>query len=266
MRELGDWYTRGYLPHFDEGGTEQLITYRLADALPEDVLRKLAEQSKSGSCYPTPPPVGAPLCENLDHEAPSLGAPAAGRLRDDRAARRRENIERYLDAGHGCCVLQHADCARIVIENWRRFDGERYRLLAWVVMPNHVHVLARFRNGESLGRVVQSWKSYTAKKLLTLMPVEVFRQREYRDRFIRDETHRAAAIRYIHENPVKAGLVARAGTGHGAARPPLGAPPAAGFALGEGYANARRALIAVAAAPTVCVFAGGGFRGGVCKC
>ena len=202
MRELGDWYTRGYLPHFDEGGTEQLITYRLGDALSDDVLRKLAEQSTLGNPPPTPSP-----------GAPPLGAPAAGWLRDERAARRRENIERYLDAGHGCCVLRDAACARLVIENWMRFEGERYHLIAWVVMPNHVHVLARFREGESLGRVVQSWKSYTAKKLLARVPAAIFPQgrvwqREYWDRFIRDEAHRAAAIRYIHENPVNAGLVA----------------------------------------------------------
>ncbi len=181
MRELGNWYSRGYLPHFDEAGTEQLVTYRLADALPREVVLKIEEQVV-------------------------LGASASKR------ARSREAVDAWLDAGHGCCFLRIPELARSVIDAWRYYDGTRYRLLAWVVMPNHVHVLVRTGANEPLGKIVQLWKSYTARKILAApgsagcFPERRVWEREYWDRFIRDDAHRQAAIRYIHENPVKAGL------------------------------------------------------------
>jgi type I restriction enzyme R subunit len=49
-----------------------------------------------------------------------------------------------LDAGHGACVLRQPDLATIVGNSLRHFDGERYLMLDFVVMPNHVHLLASF--------------------------------------------------------------------------------------------------------------------------
>ena len=37
------WYTRGYLPHYDEPGALQMITYRLADSLPQRALAEMEE-------------------------------------------------------------------------------------------------------------------------------------------------------------------------------------------------------------------------------
>jgi REP element-mobilizing transposase RayT len=91
------------------------------------------------------------------------------------------------------------------------FDAARYRLLAWVVMPNHVHVVIETRAEYPLSDVLQSWKSFTAKKANSLLGrTGSFWQPEYFDRAIRDERHLLAAIAYIHGNPVKAGLVRRA--------------------------------------------------------
>lgn len=213
MRELGNWYSRGYLPHFDEAGTEQLITYRLSDALPREAVLKIDEQAAVGAPaarrLPSASPPGAPAAHRPLRSCP----PAAGAPGPPSPWSLRE-IDRYLDLGYGCCALRRKACAEAIIENWRHFAGQRYALLAWVVMPNHVHVLVRVADGIALGQVVHGWKSYTAKKLLELAP-EAFSkrtvwQREYWDRFIRDERHRQAAIRYIHENPVRAGLVAHA--------------------------------------------------------
>jgi len=87
--------------------------------------------------------------------------------------------------------------------------------MAWVVMPNHVHVLIRVYEGATLGKIVQSWKSYTGRQIAEL-GLGVPRagatgrsvwMRDYWDRFIRDEKHFNAAVEYIHGNPVKAGLV-----------------------------------------------------------
>ncbi len=47
----------------------------------------------------------------------------------------------------------------------RYFDGERYQLAAWVVMPNHVHVLLESLPGWPLGKLVQSWKRHTTREI-----------------------------------------------------------------------------------------------------
>ena len=92
-----------------------------------------------------------------------------------------------------------------------RWDGDRYRLLAWCVMPNHVHVLIETK--ALLAKIVQSWKSFTGRWALQMnaeldlgVPSGALWMREYWDRFIRDETHFAYVLNYIERNPVAAGL------------------------------------------------------------
>lgn len=197
------WYSRGYLPHFDHPGLLQHITYHLADSLPTAVLEQIDKGLRS-----LPP-------ERQDTE-------------------RRRRVEAWLDAGHGSCVLLIPEAAGCVIDTWLRFAGERYDLIAWVVMPNHVHVLVRVYEGVPLAKIVQSWKSYTGRRIRRLMEEgraggqqtlaiteEACRagarrsqsgrvwMREYWDRYIRDERHFAMAVDYIHQNPVKATLVGR---------------------------------------------------------
>ncbi len=175
MKHKG-WHSRNYLPHFDAPGVIQGITYRLEDALPADVLKTLTEDAK---------------------------------MMDDAAKRAR--IEEYLTAGYGACYLRQPRIAKIIEGNWLHFDGKRYKLIAWVVMPNHVHVLIEIFEGYPLDRVIHSWKSYTATQANKILKRKgKFWFTDYYDRYIRDERHFANAVRYIHENPVKAGLVERA--------------------------------------------------------
>ena len=188
------WHSRGYLPHYDMSGLHQGITYRLADSLPG-----------------------------------SAGVPPAPKSQSDaEKAERRKQIERELNNGYGSCILRDKEIAKIVVDAWTFFDGKRYDLVAYVVMPNHVHVLIKTYEGFPLSKVIHSWKSFTAheiNKCLNIRKIGVrdvrapkdnssmnhartskVWQNEYFDRFIRDERHLAQAINYIHENPVKAGL------------------------------------------------------------
>ena len=184
-----EWYSRGYLPHFDSPNVIQHITYRLADSLPRTML------------------------EQMQVEVETL-------VRDDekRKSELRRRIETYLDAGHGSCVLRVPEIAACVVDTWLHFDGERYRLLEWVVMPNHCHVLIEPFEDVPLGKIVLSWKNYTARFINGYKSRTGVRrsqegspvwQREYWDRFIRDERHFEAAKSYITLNPVKVGLVAQ---------------------------------------------------------
>ena len=89
-------------------------------------------------------------------------------------------------------------------------DGNRYRLAAWVVMPNHVHLLATPRDGHTLSGIMHSLKSYTAHQANKLLRREgTFWMEEYFDRYVRDARHFRNTIAYIENNPVKAGLCRR---------------------------------------------------------
>lgn len=194
-RKHRGWYSRGYLPHFDSPHVIQHITYRLADSLPHTALERMQNEVETLA---------------LDNEK--------------RKAELRQRIEIYLDAGHGSCVLQASEVAACVVDTWLRFDGERYRLIEWVVMPNHCHVMIEPLEGIPLGKIVLSWKNYTARwineykrrsgeRLSQENPVgeqqtQVW-HREYWDRFIRDERHFEAVKNYIIMNPVNAGLAAK---------------------------------------------------------
>ena len=168
------WHQRGYLPHRDEPGLMQFVTFRLADAFPV-ALR--AEWQ------------------------------ALREIEDNR--QRRRQLEIYLDQGRGECPLRRPELAQLVEAALRFFHGTRYDLMAWVVMPNHVHVL--FTQGtEPLGRVIGSWKSYTAKAANELLQRSgQFWDEDYWDTYVRNDEHERRTRRYIENNPVKARLAAQ---------------------------------------------------------
>ena len=86
-------------------------------------------------------------------------------------------------------------------------DGNHFDLRAWVVMPNHVHFLARFEEGNSLPTAIQSLKSFTGHQLKKLHPeMQEIWQQGYFDRFMRNDDHFLRTRAYIHQNPTKAKL------------------------------------------------------------
>jgi len=168
------WYSRGYLPHFDGGQTPQMVTFRLIDSFPTKCLGEWADE---------------------------LAAMESGQAECER----RRRIEEYLDKGFGTACLTLPAVGQIILQALNCFNGQRYRIHAWTIMPNHVHVL--LTPNESLSQILHSWKSFTANKANSVMGrTGSFWQREYFDRAVRNEEHFAAAIDYIHNNPVKAGL------------------------------------------------------------
>ncbi len=177
------WYSRGYLPHRDEKGLIQHVTMHLADSLPKSAI------------------------EDIEHALEDWPD-------DERAAERRRRLHEWVDAGHGSCVLRHGEVAEMVREALHHFDGVRYHLHAWVVMPNHVHVLFEPVNNWALNKIVASWKKFTARRIrefMTQANQEIggprVWHREFWDRYIRNEAYYRQAVEYIHNNPVAAGLV-----------------------------------------------------------
>jgi len=122
------WNELGYLPHRDEPGLAQFVTFHLADSFPA-ALRSEWE--------------------------------ALLQIEDGRERHRR--LETYLDRGRGECLLHRTDVARLVEDAFRFYHGRWYDLLAWVVMPNHVHFLVKVGNA-SLSKSVKELKRYTARE------------------------------------------------------------------------------------------------------
>jgi REP element-mobilizing transposase RayT len=116
-------------------------------------------------------------------------------------------IEEYFDRGFGKCSLRDPRIGELMAGALRLWDGKRYRLVAWCVMPNHVLVLFRLLPGYELAAVMRSWKSYTARMANRILGGSgMFWQREYYDRLIRNEEEFERAIRYVMSNPERAGL------------------------------------------------------------
>ncbi len=174
MEEHKGWYRRD-LPHYDAANVTQFVTFRLADSLPQSFLQQLAEELKNEK-------------ENLEEK-------------------RIQRIEEYLDQGAGSCILREPKCAKLVQDSLQFLHENRYDLIAWVVMPNHVHFLARFSEEQTLSSAMHSLKSYTGHELKKLHPeMDLIWQSESFDRYIRSEDHFLGRVQYIHENPVVARL------------------------------------------------------------
>ncbi len=163
------WRSRGYLPHCNERGLVQHIVFGLFDSLPAEA----------------PPSLSRP-----DHRA--------------------EWADEQLDRGFGCRLLATHANAGIVQASLLNDDGERYALAAWCIMPTHVHVLIEQRFDAALATIVQTWKSVAAHRINKQMDRRgAVWQREYFDRFMRDAEQFENTVRYIENNPVKAGLCER---------------------------------------------------------
>ena len=117
----------------------------------------------------------------------------------------------YLDQGYGACPLRETDAAQIVANTLSHFDGDRYHLGDFVVMPNHVHVLVCLLGTIELESQCTSWKKYSATKINRLLNQRGrFWQEESFDHLVRSPEQFDYLRRYIRENPIKAGLPAGA--------------------------------------------------------
>lgn len=171
-REHRGWHVPRKLPHFDAAELTQAVTFRLADSLPAAIVE--ARRGEGAVAY-------------------------------------RRRIEAALDAGRGSCLLRDPQNAAIVEAALRHGDGRHYELHAYTVMPNHVHALITQREGAPLADIVHRWKSWSAKEInrRTRRTGQLW-QRDYYDRYMRDDAHFDAALYYIEQNPVAAGLAATA--------------------------------------------------------
>ena len=170
--------TRNHLLQWEQPGVPCFVAFRMADFNPQELLRELDKERRQWTAR-HPPPLSA------EDEAEYQGVFST-------------RIDQWMDEGHGSCVLRDPMLRQSIASSFHFGQGERYDLLAWVIMPNHVHVLFMLHLAWKLEEVLQGWKLYTARQIQqSLGRSGQFWQHDYFDRLIRDGDHLRNVIRYI---------------------------------------------------------------------
>ena len=187
-----------FRPHWSQAGAIVFITFRTADSIPEEVLKRW-EREKQDWMRRHDCPVDRHWSEVL----PTLDPP----LRDQFKKEFNRCREDFLDTCHGECVLRKPELAKIVAKTLLHFDGKRYRMGDFIVMPNHVHLLASFASEDAMEAQCDSWLHYSAWQInLALEQKGKFWQQEPFDHLVRSPQQYEYLRMYIRDNGTKAGL------------------------------------------------------------
>ena len=211
--------TRRHLPHWYMPNAAHFVTYRLYGSLPRSVLEQM--QARKESMLARKPLPGVSTAQHRERVHKQLFA----------------LYDKALDEDQDAC-LNDPRIADVIRSNLYHHNAVKYHLLAYCLMPNHVHVLlqpidvaaggspAVFATGEPpvatlavgeqpdrlspLARIMHSLKSYTAHEANRILHrTGPFWQTESYDHWVRDGEELERIVGYIRENPVKAGLVQR---------------------------------------------------------
>jgi putative transposase len=173
------------LPHWEQVGATYFITFRLADAVPLALRTKWKRERDIWlKFHPRPWNAGTEKEYHLRFSA---------------------QMDKWLDAGHGSCVLRQVECRAVAERVLRKFD--RYIHHAWIIMPNHVHTLTTLKPESPIKDVLQGWKGVSSNGVNRLLGRRgTLWLEDYFDRLIRDGDHFASCVRYNRNNPRKAKL------------------------------------------------------------
>lgn len=193
--------THRKLPHWEQPGAVYFITFRTQDSLPKDVISRMRTERclwlRARGIAPDDPGWRVALAQLSVAEKKAYHAAFTNRWFD------------LLDEGHGECVLRRPALSQIVADSLRFFDGDRYLMKSFVVMPNHVHLLAQFPTEGGMKAQCESWKRFTATAInRALRRQGYFWEGESFDHLVRSEEQYYHLLRYIAENPGKARLSA----------------------------------------------------------
>lgn len=177
--------SKTHLPHWEQLGATYFLTFRLADSIPTPLLRQWEEERERWkAAHPIPWDAETETAYHREFSA---------------------RVDRWLDAGHGGCLLRIPDVRSHLVEVLEMADTKQDRIHSFVIMPNHVHLLASLQSG--LKQTLSSWKSIPAHKINKAFGMAgALWQEGYFDRLVRDQAHFANCVRYIRRNPEKAKL------------------------------------------------------------
>ena len=175
--------TKGHkLPHWYQPGKTQFVTFRLADSLPQSKMKEY-RQLKEQWTKEHPQPWTKTEQEEYDK---LIG----GRL------------NKWLDDGLGSCVLKRADVRKCLEEALAFYDGKEYIIHAYVIMPNHVHILLTPIGDVNVVDILGRVKGYSAKRInQTIGSSGELWQKDMFDRIVRSDENFNAIIEYIRTNP-----------------------------------------------------------------
>lgn len=173
---------RDNLPHWHQQGKIQFVTFRLADSLPQIAIQEIKRK-----------------IDDFNHNHPKPWDEAT-------AAEYQKNIsdryEKYLDAGYGSCHLRNSKYRKHLSTAIHYFDNVSYNLIAYVIMPNHVHLLFRLIDCNTPDKIVHSIKRNSAIGINRMRgETGSFWMRRYFDRIVRDEADLIKYVEYIRYNP-----------------------------------------------------------------
>ena len=203
--EPKETFTRRNLPHWYVPGTIHFVTYRLAGTIPQEVLRSLRRARKRSL---EPRPGGRGIGKETAHKQFFA------------------KYDQYLDSQSPVRYLADDRIADMVKENIFHHNSAKYYVLAYCIMPNHVHIVlqpmdipAHGRDGffsdevpdsgSPISSIMHSLKSYTAHEAnKILVRSGQFWQHESYDHWVRSDEELQRIVDYMSWNPVKAGLTA----------------------------------------------------------
>jgi putative transposase len=188
------------LPHWSQPGVICFITWRTADSIPGDVLEEWRQERRQWLRRHGINPIS----DNWRDELQLLSPESRHEFYRHFSTRWHD----YLDEGFGECVLTQSSLASIVSDSLKKFDGDRYELTDFVVMPNHIHLLAAFPTEQAMLSQCEGWKRYQAVQINRKIGSSGrFWQQDDFDHLIRSEEQFQNRRTYIRENPRKAKLL-----------------------------------------------------------
>ncbi len=180
-------FHRGILPHWEVERGRYFVTVRLADSLPRETVLRLQEIHRAVSAIKPQSPQFVTL-----------------------QRRYFLTLEKYLDASSGSCALRDPNLAQFIVDEFHSLTDWQIEVPHYTIMPNHWHALIVPSPDctHSLAAIMKRLKGRSALRIRrALGGTGSLWQREWFDRWMRDDAEFEKTIRYIQSNPVKAGLV-----------------------------------------------------------
>jgi putative transposase len=191
--------TRRHLPHWEQRDAFYFITWRTADSIPSEVMAKWLQDREDWYA------LHGIATQEEDWQKQIEELPET--LHREFYRLFTTKWHEMLDANHGKCLLRQVELRQIIAENLHHQNEVSYQLEAYVVMPNHVHVLVGIPGRDVMKRLCRNWKNYTAKKINAHLGSEgQFWQWESFDHIVRSAASLEKFRHYILENPQKARL------------------------------------------------------------
>jgi REP element-mobilizing transposase RayT len=187
---------RRSLPHIQPLDGTFNICFRLADSLPVKMIKILQEER-------------AQELKQLQEQAHLFSPFELHRHKERIYDRYFGKFDQLLDHPHsGPTYLKDQPIAEITKSAIHFWDGKKFRLICYCIMPNHVHLMLDSCQ-DQLYKILGSIKQYSGRQanLQLQRTGQAFWQKESYDNLVRSERDLGTKIRYILRNPVQAGWV-----------------------------------------------------------